>query len=372
MGTSDARHSVPVTDAPARIRAGIVGVSGYSGIELARLLARHPRFQLTLCTSDKWAGKTLGAKLALPDPAAAIAVVGQEDGRKRFGDVDVLFLCTPHEVSIELAPVALAAGTRVVDLSGGFRLPAADYPTWYGFSHGAPALIGEAVYSMPEASPPGANMAAKLRAARLVSNPGCFPTVSALAVLPLLRAGLIEPGTVIIDAKSGTTGAGRKASEDFSFSEIDGDFRAYRVLRHQHTPEIDRVLGLAGIAGARVVFTTHLLPTRRGILATAYGRLTAAAGADPGAAVNRALADFAEGKPFIKVVAPEEVTLSSAVGTNRVVMGARADASRGIVVICAAIDNLVKGASGQAVQNANLMFGLPETTGLTDLVGHLP
>jgi N-acetyl-gamma-glutamyl-phosphate reductase len=358
----------------ARIRAGIVGVSGYSGIELARILSRHPRFELAFATSDKWAGKLLGAKLALPAAASAVTVVGQEEGRKLYGGVDVLFLCTPHEVSIELAPVALAAGTRVVDLSGGFRLPAADYPTWYGFTHAAPALIGEAIYSMPEAWPEATDTAARLRTARLVSNPGCFPTVSALAVLPLLRAGLIDPGSLIIDAKSGTTGAGRKATEEFSFSEIDGDFRAYRVLRHQHTPEIDRVLALAGVPGTHVVFTTHLLPTRRGILATAYGRLTpAAAAGDVNAAVTRALSSFAEGKPFVRVLqSPDEVTLASAVGTNRVVMAAKADPARSIVVVCAAIDNLVKGASGQAVQNANLMFGLPETTGLTDLVGHLP
>jgi N-acetyl-gamma-glutamyl-phosphate reductase len=211
-----------------------------------------------------------------------------------------------------------------------------------------------------------------LASARLVANPGCFPTVSALAVLPLLRAGLIDPGSLIIDAKSGTTGAGRKATEELSFSEVDGDFRAYRVLRHQHTPEIEQVLGLAGVAGARVVFTTHLLPTRRGILATAYGRLTAAAGNDAADKVARALAHFAEGKPFVRLAPVDEVTLSSVVGTNRVVMGAKVDVSRGIVVVCAAIDNLVKGASGQAVQNANLMFGLPEATGLVDLVGHLP
>jgi N-acetyl-gamma-glutamyl-phosphate reductase len=357
-----------------RIRAGIVGVSGYSGIELSRILSRHPRFEIAFGTSDKWAGKVLGTKLALSGSAAALTVVGQEEGRKLFGTVDVLFLCTPHEVSIELAPVALAAGTRVVDLSGGFRLAAADYPSWYGFPHGAPALLNDAVYSMPEAPPLGVDLAAKLRTARLVSNPGCFPTVSVLAVLPLLRMGLIEPSSLIIDAKSGTTGAGKKASEEFSFSELDGDFRAYRVLRHQHTPEIERVLGQAGVAGVGLVFTTHLLPTRRGILATAYGRLTRAARiSDPQAAVTQALAAFAEGKPFVRVLgSPDEVNLAAAVGTNRVVLSAKADAGRDIVVVCAAIDNLVKGASGQAVQNANLMFGLPETTGLAELVGHLP
>jgi N-acetyl-gamma-glutamyl-phosphate reductase len=356
------------------VRAGIVGVSGYSGMELARLLSRHPRFRLTQVSSDKWAGRALGAQLALPPAAAALTVIGQEAGKAAFGSVDVLFFCTPPEVSIDLAPVALAAGARVVDLSGGLRLAAADYPTYYGFEHRAPALLAEAIYSMPELAADPSAAAGRLRGARLVSNPGCYPTVSTLAVLPLLRAGLIEPGSIIIDAKSGTTGAGRKASEEFSFSEVDGDIRAYRVLRHQHMPEIERALGLGGVAGAKVVFTPHLLPARRGILATAYGRLTAAAlgQGDLPAAIARAYDGFAEGKPFIRIVDPEQVTLSAAVGTNRVVMGAKADASRGIVVACASMDNLVKGASGQALQNANLMYGFPETAGLSDLVGHLP
>ncbi len=353
-----------------QILAGIIGVSGYSGMEMARLLSRHPDFAIAFATTDKWAGKQLGSKLALPPAASGLTCLSQEQGRAALHTAAVVFLCTPPEVSIDLAPRALAAGARVVDLSGGFRLAADDYPRWYKFAHGDPALLGEAVYSMPEAT----GNPERLRGARLVSNPGCYPTVSALSVLPLLKAGLIDPGTVIIDAKSGTTGGGRKAAEDWSFSEVDGDLRAYKVLGHQHTPEIERALGLAGVAGAKVVFTPHLLPARRGILATAYGRLTPAALAsgDPTAEVIRALERFAEGRPFIKVVAPEEATLAAAVGTNRVVIGARADASRGVAVVCASMDNLVKGAAGQALQNANLMFGLPETTGLDNLVGHLP
>jgi N-acetyl-gamma-glutamyl-phosphate reductase len=359
-----------MSTASPRVRAGIVGVSGYSGMELARILARHPGFELTLAISDKWGGSPLGDKLALPPGAAAISCLSQSEGKKALSRVAVLFLCTPPEVSIELAALALAAGVRVVDLSGGFRLAAADYPGWYGFPHADPDLLAQAVYSLPEVT----GSAERLRSARLVSNPGCYPTVSALAVLPLLRAGLVDPASLIIDAKSGTTGAGRKATEEMSFSEVDGDIRAYRILRHQHTPEIERILALGGVPEARVVFIAHLLPARRGILATAYGRLTpAAAGAgDPTAAAGRALAAFAEGKPFVRVIDPERVTLATAVGTNRVVMGARADAGRGIVVVCAAMDNLVKGAAGQAVQNANLMFGLAESAGLDDLVGHLP
>jgi N-acetyl-gamma-glutamyl-phosphate reductase len=357
-------------NAGQRIRVGIVGVSGYSGMELARILTRHPVFSLALASTDKWAGSPLGDRLALPPGAGDIVCQSQAEARRAFGEVSLLFLCTPPAASMELAPAALAGGSRVVDLSGAFRLASSDYPRWYGFEHAAPDLLAQAVYSLPEVT----GTAERLAAARLVSNPGCYPTVSALAVLPLLRAGLIDPGSIIIDAKSGTTGAGRKATEEMSFSEVDGDIRAYRILRHQHTPEIERILALGGSPGLQVVFTAHLLPARRGILATAYARLAPAAalGGDASGVVDRALASFVEGKPFMRVTDPEKVSLAATVGTNRVVLGARADAERNAVVVCASMDNLVKGAAGQAVQNANLMFGLPETTGLLDLVGHLP
>ena len=353
-----------------RIRAGIVGVSGYAGMELARLLSRHPRFELTFVTTDRWAGKRLAEKMSVGGKVGELVCLSQEEGQGRLGGVDLVFLCTPAEASIELAPRALASGARVVDLSGAFRLAAADYPGWYGLTHPRPDLLEHAVYSMPEVT----GNAEELRAARLVSNPGCYPTASTMAVLPLLRAGLIEPGTLVVDAKSGTTGAGRKASEEMSFSEVADDFRAYRVLRHQHTPEIERALELGGVPGARVTFTAHLLPVRRGILATAYGRLRPGVSeGDLAAAVARALAGFAEGRPFIRVVAaPEDVTLKATVGTNRVVLGAKADAGRGVVVSFASLDNLVKGAAGQALQNANLMFGLPEGMALSELGGHLP
>jgi N-acetyl-gamma-glutamyl-phosphate reductase len=180
--------------------------------------------------------------------------------------------------------------------------------------------------------------------------------------LPLLRAGVIEPVGLIIDAKSGTTGAGRKATEEMSFSEVDGDFRPYRVLRHQHTPEIERALVLAGVPVGPVTFTPHLLPIRRGIIATAYGRLRPGkTGADAAAA----MAGFVAGQPFLRAAKPDAVRLQAVVGTNRVLLAADADPERGVAIGLAAIDNLVKGAAGQAVQNANLMFGFDEGAGLT-------
>ena len=202
---------------------------------------------------------------------------------------------------------------------------------------------------MPEAGASG-----DIRAARLVSNPGCYATAGTLAVLALAARRDHPPEGIIIDAASGTTGAGRKASEDFSFSEVDGDFRAYRVLRHQHTPEIERALALAGQPPLKVTFTPHLLPTRRGILATVYGRLRPGkTGADAAAAIER----FVAGKPFLRAAKPDAVRLHPIVGTNRVLLGADADPERGVAVAFAALDNLVKGAAGQAVQNANLMLG---------------
>ena len=344
---------------------GIVGVSGYSGIELARIVAGHPRLALALAISDKWAGTTLADHLALPGAGGGVKVRPQKEATAAaFAGLDVIFLCTPAEASLALAPVALEAGARVVDLSGAFRLAANEYPRWYGFKHGRPDLLPAACYSMPEA---GAS--SDIRSARLVSNPGCYATASTLAVLALLRGEIIATDGIIIDAASGTTGAGRKASEDFSFSEVDGDFRAYRVLRHQHTPEIERALALAGQPPLKVTFTPHLLPTRRGILATIYGRLNPGkTAADAAAAIDR----FVAGKPFLRAAKPDAVRLHPIVGTNRVLLGADADPERGVAIAFAALDNLVKGAAGQAVQNANLMLGIEETTGLLGLAGSAP
>jgi N-acetyl-gamma-glutamyl-phosphate reductase len=335
-------------------------------MELARLVAGHPALSLSLAVSDKWAGSLVGDRLPVGGSTGNVRVRPQGEAATPGGlrGLDLVFLCTPAEASLALAPVALEAGCRVIDLSGAFRLAADEYPRWYGFTHGRPDLLGSACYSMPEAAASG-----DLRAARLVSNPGCYATAATLAVLALLRGGVIERQGIVVDAKSGTTGAGRKAGEDWSFSEIDGDFRAYRVLKHQHTPEIERALGLAGQGPLKLTFTPHLLPTRRGILATVYGRLVAGrTGADAQAAVRAFVGD----RPFLRAAKPEEVRLQAVVGTNRVLLGADADPERGVAVGFAALDNLVKGAAGQAIQNANLMLGLPETAGLDVLPGSAP
>jgi N-acetyl-gamma-glutamyl-phosphate reductase len=363
-------HEMNNGGAADSISAAVIGVSGYSGMETARILSGHPRFRLALAVSDRWAGERLGDRLAVAGAggAAATLIAPQAEAIERLAGISLVFLCTPAEVSMDLAPRALAAGARVVDVSGAFRLAAADYPRWYGFAHACPELLSEAVYSIPEAAPDGA-AAERLRRARLVANPGCYATAGTLAVLPLLAAGVIEPQGIIIDAKSGTTGAGRKGTEDFSFSEVDGDLRAYRVLRHQHTPEIERALALGGAPSGPVTFTPHLLPVRRGILATAYGRLRPGQSA---ASASAAMKTFTEARPFLRASKADAVRIQAVVGTNRALLGVDADAERGIAIAFCAIDNLIKGAAGQAVQNANLMFGLDETAGLTGLYGSAP
>jgi N-acetyl-gamma-glutamyl-phosphate reductase len=348
----------------ATIRVGIVGVSGYSGMELCRLVARHPSLSLTAAVSDKWAGSRVGDRLPLDGPAAMVPIRPQAETSDAVSGLDLVFLCTPAEASLELAPRALDAGARVVDLSGAFRLAMNEYPHWYGFAHPRPDLLEAACYSMPEAGSSG-----DLASARLVSNPGCYATASTLAILALLRGGVIAPAGIIVDGKSGTTGAGRRGTEAWSFSEVDGDFYAYRVLRHQHTPEIERALALADQGALRVTFTPHLIPIRRGILVTVYGRLLEGCDAGDAAAAVEA---FVAGRPFLRATKPDAVRLHAVVGTNRVLMAADADPERGVAIGFAAIDNLVKGAAGQAIQNANLMFGLPETAGLDGLAGSAP
>jgi N-acetyl-gamma-glutamyl-phosphate reductase len=337
-----------------RPRVGVVGASGYSGAIAARLLAAHPDVELAFCTSDRFAGKPVEDHLATPtsltfEPnASALALADQ---------VDAVVLATSAKISAELAPAILERKKHVVDLSGAFRLASADeYTKWYGFAHPAIALLGRSHYGLPElfGAPPHSD-------ATLVANPGCYPTAALLPLTPLLRAGLVESTGIIIDAKSGVTGAGRQATEEMSFAEVDEDLRAYRVLGHQHTPEIRRALERSA-TDVKVTFTPHLLPIRRGILATCYARPRVGTTREQVAAC---LADAYAKTPFVRAVAPERVSIASVAGTNHARVGVTADAD--VVIAFGAIDNLVKGAAGQAVQNLNLLFSLDETSGLSHL-----
>ncbi|HEY2031848.1 MAG TPA: N-acetyl-gamma-glutamyl-phosphate reductase [Myxococcales bacterium] len=334
---------------------GVIGASGYAGLEASRILAAHPQVELRLLSSDKWAGETAAKRAGLAGAAGKLRYAPWDKALELSKECAAVLLALPAEASLELAPKLVQAGVKVIDLSGAFRLKdAALYPPFYKLAHGQPSLLREAVYGLPELgrTPPGT---------RLVANPGCYATAAALALAPLVESGLVK-GPLIVDAASGVTGAGRKATEELSFAEVDEDFRAYKVLGHQHQPEIAQTIG------AELTFTAHLLPLKRGILATCYAQL---AGGYAASDFHAALVHKYARCPFIEVVDhPDEVGLKAVVGTNRCQL---AVASKGsTVVVVSAIDNLVKGAAGQAVQNLNLVFGWPETCGLEGLRGFHP
>jgi N-acetyl-gamma-glutamyl-phosphate reductase len=340
------------------LSTAIVGASGYSGLELTRYVARHPRLRPVALLSDRWANEVAGDRLPLPGPAAALRYA--ELAKAPDVEAEVAFLATPAEVSLALAPRLLARGVRVVDLSGAFRLadPSA-YPRWYGFEHSAPGLVQEARYGLPELA------RAQLAGAGLVTNPGCYATATAMALAPLVRSGLVEADGIAVAAMSGVSGAGRKAAEEYSFCEIDEDLRAYRLARHQHVPEIEQTVArYAGRCGA-ISFTPHLVPIRRGILATCTLRLA------PGAAAGelaRAYDEAYGGERFVRVLPAEKVAVKDVARTNRVHLGVAVDARAGTAVAVSAIDNLVKGAAGQAIQALNAALGWDEALGL-DLIG---
>jgi N-acetyl-gamma-glutamyl-phosphate reductase len=336
-----------------RLRVGIVGASGYSGSVSARLVAIHPRLSLAFGTSDKLEGESLRAHLGvrLDD---SLRFVANSSALEQADGCDAVLLCTSADVSMRLAPAFAERGKQVIDLSGAFRLEAGAYPRWYGFEHTAPAALARAHYGLPElfGAPP--------RDA-IVSNPGCYPTPTLLALAPLVREGLVEPTGIIVDAKSGVTGAGKQSGEAFSFAEYADDSHAYKLLAHQHSPEITRALSRIA-AGIKLTFTAHYLPIKRGLFSTCYARPLPGASA---ARVAECLADAYARSSFVWAMAPDQVTIKRVVGTNHCHVGATANDD--VVIAVGAIDNLLKGAAGQALQNLNLMNGWDETTGLDGL-----
>jgi N-acetyl-gamma-glutamyl-phosphate reductase len=344
--TSDARS--------ARVTEVVVfGASGYSGLELLDILARHPAVRVVAASSDRWAGEEVAERLRAWPTGLRFAPHAEVLEATRPGQVALLAM--PAEGSAELAPALLERGLRVIDLSGAFRLrdPAA-YEAWYGFRHPAPGLLDEAVYGLPELFEVPAD-------ARLVANPGCYATATILACAPLLAHHLLVPGSPLVaDGKSGVTGAGRSVKEELMFPEVQENLRAYRVGRHQHTPEVEQALEEVSGRAVRLSFTAHLIPMRRGILVSVYAPLHRGVGA---ADVERAYRETLGGRPFIAWVdRPPETALVR--GTNFVELHAQVDARTRTVCAFAAIDNLGKGAAGQAVQNLNVLLGLPEGTGL--------
>jgi N-acetyl-gamma-glutamyl-phosphate reductase len=336
-----------------RTRVGVVGASGYSGAVTSRLVATHPRLRLAFATSDKLAGDPIATHLGMR-VEGDLHFVPNGTAVEQAEGCDAVFFATSAEVSMGLVPAFAELGKQVVDLSGAFRLSAGEYARWYGFEHTAPAWLERAHYGLPELC------GAPARGA-IVSNPGCYPTASLLAIAPLVREGLVEPGGIVVDAKSGVTGAGRQNGEAYSFAEVDEDLRAYKVLSHQHTPEMTRLLSRFA-QGVKLTFTAHLLPIRRGLLATCYARPRPGTNA---ARVAECLADAYGRAAFVRAMSVDEVMLKHVVGTNACHVGATADDDT--VIAVGAIDNLLKGAAGQAVQNLNLLNGWDEALGLDGL-----
>lgn len=336
----------------ATVRVAVVGASGYAGAELVRLLAAHPSVRLASVHAREREGVLVGSEL----PHLAPLGLSFSDGEP--GDVDVAFLALPHGASAPLAAGLLGRGITVVDIGADFRLRDAEaYATWYGGPHPAPELLERAVYGLTEWS------RERLAGATLIANPGCYPTATLLALLPLVTRGAVE-GEVIIDAKSGISGAGRGAGADYLFTELAESTRAYGLGGHRHRPEIEQSLAAAGHA-APVTFVPHLVPQSRGLLATCYVTLREDLDDDALAGI---LADAYDAEPFVHVMHEPPATKQTT-GSNHAFVHARRIAERRAVVV-AAIDNLGKGAAGQAVQNMNVALGLDETAGLGGLGLH--
>jgi N-acetyl-gamma-glutamyl-phosphate reductase len=338
------------------LKVGIVGASGYTGAELLRLLAGHPEMEVVYATGDSQAG-TLASSLypslavAYPNLVFAEYEAGSAEG------LDVVFLGLPHEASLVVASQLYGKVGCIVDLSAAYRLKDSSlYPQWYGFTHDQPDLLQQAVYGLPEL------YRSELAGAKLIATPGCYVTAASLALAPLVQSGLIANDDVIVDAASGVSGAGRTLKQGSLFCSVDEDFSAYGLLDHRHTPEIEQV------TGATVLFTPHLAPMNRGILATCYAKPTA-----EGLTTARVLAELArfyKDEPFVSVRMTPPSTKAT-LGTNAAHISARYDQRTNRVIVLCAIDNLCKGASGGAVQAANVAFGINEAAGLT-AVGMYP
>lgn len=343
---------------------GIIGASGFTGAELLRLLAGHPNLEVKVATGDSQAGTAVAdlypsLAAAYPDLRFSSFDVGAVDG------LDVVFLGLPHGASQAIVPQLAGKVGLIVDLAADFRLAdPALYPKWYGEEHQVPELLAEAAYGLPEL------FRSELAGATLVAGPGCYPTSAALALGPLVRDIGVDPATIVVDAASGVSGAGRPPKPGTTFTAVDENFAAYGLLDHRHTPEIEQSLqrlAPEGNGSPTVIFTPHLVPMNRGILATCYARPTVdVTTEDLLAAYRKAYAD----EPFVVVIDGSPSTKST-LGANTAHVTVRVDERTGWVLAISAIDNLVKGASGQGVQCANLALDLPETTGLP-IVGVYP
>lgn len=331
----------------------VFGAAGYSGLELIRLLAWHPAVQILGASSNQWVGQRVSCRVAMAPEG--LAFTAHEALLEASQPGQIAFLATPASVSRDLAPDLLARGLKVIDLSGAFRLEDnAACEAWYGFTHEAPELLDEAHYGLAEFWPTPPDC-------RLVSNPGCYATAAALSVAPLVKAGLLDPSQpIIMDGKSGTTGAGKKASEALLYSEVGENLRPYRIGRHQHTPEIELCLSRLSRTEVKLAFTAHLIPMRRGLLVSAYAALKPGVGQTE---IDQAYAALYRDQPMIRL-SETPVETAECWGNNLARIHVQHDPRTGWALAFCAIDNLVKGAAGQAIQNMNGMLGLPLSTGL--------
>lgn len=342
------------------IRVGIAGATGYGGIELIRLLGFHPEAEIVLAGTESYVGQELAA--VYPHLRSRLNLLGREaTGEALAAECDVVFTALPHGVPMKLAPAVLAAGKKLIDLGADFRLKdIAAYEAWYKVKHVAAELNTEAVYGLPEL------FREQIKGARLVGNPGCYPTSCALAAAPLLKEGVVESRGIIFDSKSGVSGAGRGANLGVHFAEVNENFKAYNIAGgHRHTPEIEQTLSTLSGEPVVVSFTPHLVPMTRGILTTAYFNLKQDLTTEQAVELFTA---FYAGEPFVRVRPVGELPMTKQVaGSNYCDIGVQVDRRTGRVLVISVIDNLVKGAAGQAIQNMNLLFGLPETTGLINV-----
>lgn len=340
-----------------KIRIGVLGASGYTGADLVRLGLCHPAMDITLLTASSHAGKPMAEVFPHLGFADLPDLTRIEDAD--WSTVDAVFCGLPHGTTQEITKSVFAAHPYIkfIDMSADFRLTNADtYRTWYGHEHLAPDLQTEAVYGLTEHNRDA------IAKARLVACPGCYPTAALLALLPIVKSGRIDATDIIIDAKSGVSGAGRSLKQNVLFTEAGEGLSPYSVAKHRHAPEIEQEISKAAGAGVLVNFTPHLIPMSRGELCTAYVRLADGADAD---ALRGALVEAYDDEPFVHVATPGALPQTQNVrGSNFVQIGVVADRLPGRAIVISVLDNLVKGSAGQAIQNFNLMFGLQETTGL--------
>lgn len=338
------------------LRVAIIGASGYTGVELARILCNHPEFELTAATSRQYAGQALSQ--VFPNLLGKTDLICENLSIDELCQrADLFFTAVPHKTAMDLVPKLLQEGKKVVDLSADYRLrDVATYQEWYQ-EHSSPEFIKEAVYGLPEL------YRKEIQKARLVANPGCYPTSIILGLAPLLRTGIIDATSIIADSKSGTTGAGRAANVGTLFCEVHDGFKAYKVGgTHRHLPEIEQELSVLNGDTITISFTPHLLPIARGILSTCYANLSHDVSTED---VAKIYADAYADEPFVRMVPTGSFPATQYVrGSNFCDIGFAIDFRSNRIIVISAIDNIVKGAAGQAVHNMNLMSGLPETVGL--------